>query len=69
MNIQNNNRDVTHRVGEENVPVTFRSNRFFRSGSDWYFSTREGIDHGPFESRITAHEAIQQYIREKQSKV
>ena len=63
------NSEITNRVGEVDVPVTFRSNRFFISGSDWYFSTREGVDQGPFESRIIAHEAIQQYIREKQFSV
>lgn len=66
MIIQNDSREISCRVGEIDVPVTFRSNRFFTSGNDWYFSTREGIDQGPFESRIIAHDAIQKYIREKQ---
>lgn len=61
-----NNRQSTRRVGEIDIPITFRSNRFFTSGSDWYFSTREGIDQGPFTSRILAHNAIQKYIRDKQ---
>lgn len=60
------NREARQRAGEKEVPVTFRSNRFFTSGTNWYFSTREGIDQGPFPNRISAHEAIQEYIREKQ---
>ena len=60
------NRKLSCRTGETEVPVTFRSNRFFTSGTDWYFSTREGIDQGPFPSRISAHEAIQEYIRNRQ---
>ena len=60
------NHEANCRAGENKVPVTFRSNRFFTSGTDWYFSTREGIDQGPFPSRISAHEAIQKYIRDKQ---
>lgn len=60
------NREARHRTGEAEVPVTFRSNRFYTSGSEWYFSTREGVDQGPFPNRISAHEAIQKYIREKQ---
>ncbi|MCW8899833.1 MAG: DUF6316 family protein [Gammaproteobacteria bacterium] len=63
---QYNNRQMTHRAGEAKAPVSFRNNRFFTSGTDWYFSTREGIDQGPFPNRISAHDAIQKYIREKQ---
>ena len=58
---QNDNREITRRAGESDVSITFRSNRFFTSGNDWYFSTREGVDQGPFESRIIAHDAIQKY--------
>ena len=63
------NRGVTHRAGELDVSITVRSNRFFTNGSDWYFSTREGLDQGPFPSRILAHDAIQNYIRERQFSV
>lgn len=56
--------EVARRAGEKEVPTTFRSNRFFTSGSDWYFNTREGTSEGPFVSRVIAHEANQQYIRE-----
>lgn len=54
------------RSGENKVPVTFRANRFFSSGTSWYFSTREGTNEGPFSSRILAHDGIQKYIRERQ---
>ena len=65
----NDNREMTHRNGEDVAPVTSRNNRFFKQASGWFFSTREGIDQGPFESRIEAHLAIQEYIREKISLV
>lgn len=58
--------ETTRRIGEQDVPVTFRTNRFFTSGANWYFNTREGTDQGPYDSRIMAHDAIQKYIREKQ---
>lgn len=58
--------NIVHRSGEESVPVSFRRNRFFSAGSDWYFSTREGTSEGPFVSRVHAHEANQQYIRKMQ---
>lgn len=63
---QYNDSEISRRAGEADVSFTIRSNRFFTSGNNWYFSTREGIDQGPFESRIIAHDAIQKYIREKQ---
>lgn len=66
---QHDIRQTTCRVGESDAPVTFRSNRFFTCGSKWFFSTREGIDHGPFPSRIVAHNAIQKFIRERISSV
>jgi len=58
--------EVTRRAGEKKVPNTFRTNRFFSTGTSWYFSTREGTNEGPFASRILAHDAIQEYIRDKQ---
>jgi len=61
----NNNDEVTHRVGEDDISIAFRTNRFFTSGMKWYFSTREGIDQGSYESRIIA-QAIQNYICERQ---
>jgi len=45
-------RGATYRAGELDTPIIFRSNRFYTRGSDWYFSTREGLDQGPFSSRI-----------------
>jgi len=58
--------EVSCRAGEKDVPNTFRTNRFFTTGTNWYFSTREGTNEGPFASRIIAHDAIQEYIRERQ---
>ncbi len=66
-NIMTLDDNVVRRSGEEEKLSTFRSNRFFISDSDWYFNTREGTSEGPYVSRVLAHEANQQYIREKQS--
>ncbi|WP_188150793.1 DUF6316 family protein [Teredinibacter waterburyi] len=42
-----------NRTGEDgNLPN--RSKRFFQKGEYWYYTTREGVDIGPFD---TAHEA------------
>lgn len=63
------NRNITHRIGDHQAPKIFRSNRFYTIRSKWYFTTREGQDQGPYDSRIIAHLAIQEYIREMQSLV
>ena len=66
MTIRIDNGEIPRRLGEVDLPITSRNNRFFKQGSGWYFNTREGNNHGPFKSRILAHEGIQKYIREKQ---
>ena len=38
----------------ESARTWFRSHRIFRSDSNWYFHTREGIDVGPFRSEFEA---------------
>ena len=66
MTIQlNDNTDINYRTGDNNISVMFRSNRFYMMGNNWYFSTREGIDQGPYSSRIEAHDVMQNYIRQQ----
>jgi hypothetical protein len=48
----------------------FRSHRIFRSDSNWYFHTREGIDVGPFASEFEAQveaSILKSLLREAQS--
>lgn len=52
------------RKGEQDIPITFRTNRFFTIGNNWYFSTREGIERGPFNTKEFAQQAINTYISE-----
>jgi len=41
------------RKGESGT-IPFRTGRFFTVESKWFFSSREGIDHGPFTSKEQA---------------
>ena len=41
----------------------FRSDRFFKVEADYFFSTREGIDVGPFPSRSSAERGLDLYIQ------
>ncbi len=41
----------------------FKTDRTFLINGQWYYSTREGIDQGPFESKQDAENEIALYIR------
>jgi hypothetical protein len=46
--------------------VYFRSDRFFRiDANEWFFTTREDGDRGPFATREEAECALLEYVREK----
>lgn len=46
----------------ETGPVPYRTGRYFCVDSKWYFSTREGLDHGPFAKKEMAIDACKMYI-------
>ena len=41
---------------------TVRSERFFKLADDWYFTTRENVTLGPFESREEAKMAVADFV-------
>lgn len=47
----------------ENGPVPFRSGRFFAVAGQWFFATREGMDHGPFENKEEAEAELRLFLR------
>jgi len=49
------------RKGETKKKSCYRSDRFFRSGESWYFTTREKWDIGPFKVRDEAERAALRY--------
>lgn len=50
-----------HRKGEKG-PTPYRTGRFFTSDSQWFFASREGIDHGPYVNKSRAEAALKQHI-------
>lgn len=47
----------------ENGTRCQRSDRYFQNEQrEWFFSTREGFQMGPFESILEAHEALGDYL-------
>ena len=52
---------MAKRYDDEGRPY-FSSDRFYRVDDQYYFSTREGEEVGPFESKEAATTALDQYI-------
>ena len=53
---------VLHRAGESGE-IPARKKRFYNSGKDWYFVTRNGEHHGPYEHLTDAEAALKLYLR------
>jgi len=49
--------DDSYRPGEPPVPH-FRSDRIIQVNGQWFLSTREGIDVGPYADRAAAEAAV-----------
>ncbi|GGY88320.1 hypothetical protein GCM10011613_36710 [Cellvibrio zantedeschiae] len=50
-----------NRAGEEGS-VPNRSGRFLQKDSYWYYTTREGVDIGPFDTRADAEVGVGEFI-------
>ncbi|WP_347330675.1 DUF6316 family protein [Marinimicrobium locisalis] len=51
----------TNRAGEQGA-VPNRSGRFMEKDGYWYYTTREGVDIGPFDSREEAEIGVGEFI-------
>ncbi len=50
-----------NRTGEQGqTPV--RNNRFLQKENYWYYTTREGVDIGPFDSQADAEHGVSDFI-------
>lgn len=52
---------MAHRNGEDGV-IPPRSGRFLQKDGYWYYSTREGVDIGPFDSASDAQNGALAFI-------
>ncbi len=52
------------RATDEKDVQVFRTERFFNVGGQWYFSTREKPELGPFMNREAAETALGEYLME-----
>jgi hypothetical protein len=52
---------TTNRAGEQGtVPV--RQGRYLQKDGYWYYTTREGVDIGPFDNRVDAENGVGEFI-------
>ena len=47
---------------DEGDSVHFRSGRFYNAGGEYYFSTREGMEVGPFGSKKEAAMGLERFV-------
>jgi len=52
---------TTLRAGEQG-DIPERSGRFIQKEDYWYYTTREGVDIGPFDSRDDAETGVGEFI-------
>lgn len=68
LNQAQNSSAASSRKDDTDIRTSFRAERLFSIGTNWYFSTREGQDQGPFLSKQMALNAIDDYINDMQVK-
>ena len=49
------------RAGEQEQ-TRFRSERYYRVSGKYFFSTREGVEIGPFDSKVEMEEGLKHFI-------
>jgi hypothetical protein len=52
---------TSNRAGEQGS-VPDRSGRFLQKENYWYYTTREGVDIGPFDTRADAEVGVGEFI-------
>ncbi|MYM63612.1 DUF6316 family protein [Pseudomaricurvus sp. HS19] len=52
---------ISIRQGEQGQPP-HRSERFFKKETYWYYTTREGVEIGPYDNRSMAEEGCALFV-------
>lgn len=56
---------VARATDGETARTFFRTNRYFVASNQWFFSTREAGDRGPFDTPDQAERALQRFLRDE----
>lgn len=54
---------MSYRNGETDGKSHYRSDRYFTMNGEWFFTTREHVDMGPFITRQEAERELAVFIR------
>ena len=53
----------TQRKSDKQANSHFRAERYFQTGGQWFFNTREGTIEGPFTTRESAEDYFKVYVQ------
>ena len=53
---------IKPRSTDNTFRIPLRTDRFFAINANWFFTTREGADIGPFETKEEAREGLSTFI-------
>ena len=53
----------TQRKSDKQASKHFHADRYFQSGGQWFFNTREGTTEGPFTTRESAVDYFKVYVQ------
>lgn len=54
---------MTRKFDGDEVKTYFHMGRFVQTNDEWFYTTREGDERGPFESKAEAEGDLIEYIR------
>lgn len=54
--------EIMNRAGEKGNESPSRNSRYIQKGNYWYYTTREGVDIGPFDSLSEAEVGASDFI-------
>ncbi len=54
--------EIMNRIGEKGTEAPVRNSRYVQKSNYWYYTTREGVDIGPFDSFSEAEIGASDFI-------
>jgi len=60
--LESENPEKMNRENEDDG-IFFRSERFYKINGEYYFSTREGVEVGPYGSKVDAASGLDRFIQ------
>lgn len=55
------------RKSDTHTTIHYHANRFYRINGEWYYSTREGEDFGPFTMQDSAQKSLAKYLADREA--